>query len=60
MLELTGNPLCAARQTGTKLEMIEKHDAAVRVLVDEIDERIAERHQPAARVRPAFAPGPCR
>ncbi len=45
MLELTGNPLFVARQTGTSLEMIEKHYGAVRVLVDEIDERIAERHQ---------------
>lgn len=45
MLELTGNPLFVARQTGTSLEMIEKHDGAVRVLADEIDERIADRRQ---------------
>jgi hypothetical protein len=45
MLELTGKPLFVARQTGTSLEMIEKHYGAVRVLADEIDERIAERRQ---------------
>jgi hypothetical protein len=51
MLEIGAKPLWVARQTGTSLEMIEKHYGRAKVVAEELDSMISKAEERAARAR---------
>ena len=48
MLNIGAKPLWVARQTGTSLDMIEKHYGRAKVVAEELDELISEAEERAA------------
>jgi integrase len=53
MLNIGGKPLWVARQTGTSLEMIEKHYGRASVVAEELDGMITAAEERAAKARDA-------
>jgi hypothetical protein len=51
MLELGAKPLWVARQTGTSLDMIEKHYGHAKVVAEELDNLISEAEERATKAR---------